>query len=105
MTFRSALDKLHLHFDVLKGVPLDADLTAAGVSEIQSLKHRLQPYVAGFREKAVANRRGCCREMSHQPRKAGSRTGSLSAMTVASFMARFSMKFRRCGIGGVEDST
>jgi hypothetical protein len=45
-----AAAKLHLHFDVLKGVPVDAELTAAGESETRSLKRRLQPdrlYVIG----------------------------------------------------------
>jgi len=35
--------KLHLHFDVLKGVPLDAELTTASASESRSLKSMLKP--------------------------------------------------------------
>jgi hypothetical protein len=35
--------KLHTHFEVLKGVPVEMDLTAAGDSEIQNLLRRLLP--------------------------------------------------------------
>jgi Transposase DDE domain len=35
--------KLHLHFDVLKGVPADAEITAAASSEPASLRALLQP--------------------------------------------------------------
>ena len=35
--------KLHLHFDVLKGVPTDADVTPAASSEPESLRAMLQP--------------------------------------------------------------
>jgi hypothetical protein len=35
--------KLHLHFDVLKGVPTDATLTTANASEIQQLQASLAP--------------------------------------------------------------
>jgi hypothetical protein len=35
--------KLHTHFDVLHGVPLGMDLTAAGASEVQNLLGRLLP--------------------------------------------------------------
>lgn len=35
--------KLHTHFDLLRGVPLDIDLTQATDSEVQNLIRRLQP--------------------------------------------------------------
>jgi hypothetical protein len=35
--------KLHTHFEPLKGVPVDMDLTAAGDSEIEQLLHSLVP--------------------------------------------------------------
>lgn len=35
--------KLHTHFDLLRGVPLDMDLTQATDSEVQNLIRRLQP--------------------------------------------------------------
>lgn len=35
--------KLHLHFDILKGVPMDADITPAASSEPASLRAMLQP--------------------------------------------------------------
>ena len=35
--------KLHTHFETLKGVPVEMDLTAAGDSEVQNLLERLLP--------------------------------------------------------------
>jgi hypothetical protein len=35
--------KLHTHYEVLKGVPVDVDLTAAGDSEVENLLRRLLP--------------------------------------------------------------
>jgi hypothetical protein len=35
--------KLHTHFEPLKGVPVDIDLTAAGDSEVENLLKRLEP--------------------------------------------------------------